>query len=327
MRHLLVSLDLTDGCNFDCVHCCKTLSREVRFMDLALIRRILAQTTALGLPVVVALTGGEPTLHPELEQIIHDIGEAGHRWSIVTNSWQFSDIQDCVQRQRRCLDAVTFSLDGSNERSHDALRRSGSFRRVVAGLCWCQAHGVRTQVNMVITRDNHNELHDMVELTSRLGCRALGLAHCKPTRRALDKGLVMSHQERRRLEELVAGFSDLYRMPVLLAGDHFNPHPVSLCPQLELQSLHVDVKGRVCACCELAAYRGAAAGSSVIADLHSTTLADALCRLAERTGAIIKAKVDRFESGQMSEPDYFLCARCLLGAGIVTKLDADGVEC
>ncbi len=308
---LRVSLELTDGCDFGCVHCFRTLAEHPRFLDLELVRRLLAQLEAVGPVGVVALTGGEPTLHPQLGEIIGAIAEHGHRFGMVTNGWRFRQASAAVEAHRERLDAVSFSLDGATAAVHDRLRRKGSFRRVVEALMHCRERGLPTQVNMVVTPANRHQLHEMAQLVTALGCRALGLAHCMPTPDTVAAGLVMGLGERRRLEADIASLQQTYRLPILLAGDHYDPFALALCPQLALEELHVDVNGRLLACCQLSSYRGGEAGCEVVADLTRTPLAEAMVALADRVAGVIRLKAERLAAGQVDEGDRFICTACL----------------
>jgi MoaA/NifB/PqqE/SkfB family radical SAM enzyme len=190
-------------------------------------------------------------------------------------------------------------------------QRPGSFRRAVEGLLLCRARGLATQINMVVTPSSHKELHAMALLASHLGCRALGLAHCKPTPDAVAAGLVMEPLERIHLETEIAALQSTFTLPILLAGDHYDPDPLALCPQLELRQLHVDHRGFLTACCELAGYRGGEPDSEVIADLATTPLHEAQRLLADRVAAVIGAKIEHLASHQLTPADLFICTRCM----------------
>jgi pyruvate-formate lyase-activating enzyme len=305
-----VSLELTDGCNLRCVHCFKHLQKDMRFLDLALIARLLDQVEALGVDADVGLTGGEPTLHPELEELLALIADHGMTFSMVTNGVRFPSVLPLIERRRDHLGSVIFSLDGATPASNDRLRGPGSSRRVVEGLMMCRERGLATQINFVVTRSNRDELLEIVHLASNLGCRALGLAHCKPTPDARAAGLALDTGERRRLEADIADLQQTFRMPVLLAGDHWDPYPLALCPQLELRELHVDVRGRLTACCELSAFRGGDDGTDIVADLAEVSLGEAMRRLAARTATIAAAKAERLAAGAVTDADRFICTRC-----------------
>lgn len=82
---------------------------------------------------IIAITGGEPLLRPDLADCGHVLREHGFRWGIVTNGMLYNEA-----RHRELLDAgmssVTVSLDGL-EATHNWLRNHPqSFQRALAAL-------------------------------------------------------------------------------------------------------------------------------------------------------------------------------------------------
>lgn len=318
---LRLSVELTDGCNQNCVHCFKSLQKPAKFFDLDLLESIFEQVQELAPSFRVGLTGGEPTLHPELDRVLELVTRRGATYSIVTNGWTFEKVLPLCVEHREGLDAISFSLDSAQAGRNDAIRGEGSFQRAVAGLAACNAHGLPTQINMVMTRQDRQELEAMAMLASNLGCRALGLAHCKLTEMASAAGFVADARVRRHLESDIADLQSVFQLSILLAGDHYDPYPLAQCSQLGLRELHVDVHGRLRMCCELSGYRGAVDDSDVIADLRKTPLAAAVRRLALKAGEVVQAKVARFENGATLEEDRFICTECRRHFGKPVKLE------
>jgi len=314
---LRLSLELTDGCNLRCLHCFKALDTSPRFLDPGLIDRLLVQFEELDIPVRVVLTGGEPTLHPELERILEGLSHRGLPWSIVTNGIDFSAVAALIEAHAATLEALSFSLDGAGEATHDALRGKGSFRKTVAALVHCRERGLPAQINCVVTPDNRNELDELVRLATTLGCRALGLAHCKPTMENESAGRIMSPAERRNLEADIGVMQDLYRLPILLAGDHWAPDPSAGCPQLDLREFHVDVLGRLRACCETAGYRGTQDDLDILLDLNRRPVVEGLEALAETAAGILHERKAILQSGCNNSWDGFLCTACFRRWGII----------
>ncbi len=320
---LRLSFELTDGCNLRCRHCFKTLEPKPRFLEPGLIDRVLDQFEEMGIAVRVALTGGEPTLHPELKRILDVISSRGLPWSLVTNGIDFASVAAVIEDHAETLEALSYSLDGASETTHDTLRGPGTFRRVVAALVHCRERGLPTQVNCVVTPDNAGELDQLVRLTTTLGCRALGLAHCKPTEENRAAGRVMSPARRRALEAEIAAMQNLYRLPILLAGDHWAPDPAARCPQLDLQEFHVDVLGRLRACCETAAYRGVGDRSDVLLDLERHSISEGFNALTKAAAVIARERAAALEKQSGDGWEGFLCTACFRLRGIIDDISIE----
>ncbi|MBI4702207.1 MAG: radical SAM protein [Deltaproteobacteria bacterium] len=110
----------------------------------------------------VTLGGGEPTLHPQWHELGKRLTDQKVRVNIISNGWCWSGAE--LEKARYAgLSNVAFSLDGSEE-AHDAVRRKGSFRRVVAAIDACVAGGMPTSVVTHINRLNYEKLRELRDL-------------------------------------------------------------------------------------------------------------------------------------------------------------------
>jgi organic radical activating enzyme len=100
---------LVDHCNLRCAHCC-TRSPELdeRFVDLGELERDLARAQRVLAPSVFKLTGGEPTLHPEITEAVR-IAKASRIApvvSVTTNGLLAATLPDAFWQ---ALDRMTLS--------------------------------------------------------------------------------------------------------------------------------------------------------------------------------------------------------------------------
>ncbi len=103
-----VSIEVTDACNASCRHCYKRLTG--RRKSLAEIRVDLQDAMRLRPLHSVSLSGGEPTLHPELPEIVRLVKEQGIGVFLLTNGVAF-DAPLAARLRAAGLDAVLFHLD------------------------------------------------------------------------------------------------------------------------------------------------------------------------------------------------------------------------
>ncbi|MCP3956980.1 MAG: radical SAM protein [bacterium] len=304
--------ELTNLCNFSCVHCIRDEDGPKHYLGLEIIEKVLREAGAYRSFHLVYFTGGEPTVHPRFADIIERVVGHDYSYGFVTNGWNFDKILRRIEPFKEHLHAVNLSLDGAREETHDALRRRpGSFRRVMQAVSLCRFHRLSAHINMVVTTANRSEVEEMALLAGRLGCETLNYVHCQPTPDALAAGLVLSPRERRRVEAEIGDLQKTFQLEIVLAGDHYQESLFYQCPQLQMRELNIDYRGFLTACCMLSNYRGGAPDTDVVADLNEVSLFEAHRRLVARFAELNAEKIDRLATVDATETDHFICSHCL----------------
>jgi cyclic pyranopterin phosphate synthase len=170
IRDLRISI--TDRCNFRCVYC---MEPDVRFapreslLTTDEIIRVARIANSLGVRKI-RLTGGEPTLHPELAAIIAGIRAATSvEIAMITNASLLT--RDALRDWRAAgLARVTISIDSLRPDRFARLTRSTSSPcDVLAGIEACLAEGLTPlKLNAVLIRGfNDDEAADLAALARR----------------------------------------------------------------------------------------------------------------------------------------------------------------
>jgi SynChlorMet cassette radical SAM/SPASM protein ScmF len=196
---------LTKGCNLRCRHCWiaprfqgeETASPS---LDLGTFRSILSQAKPLGLDRV-KLTGGEPLIHPRIDDILDIIRAEGFRLVVETNGTRCT--AELVERIKACADPfVSVSLDGSDKETHEWVRGvKGCFDASVDGVRRLALAGLNPQVIMSVMRGNRDQLESMVRLAESLGAGSVKFNVVQPTARG---ELMHAQGDTLAIEELIA---------------------------------------------------------------------------------------------------------------------------
>ncbi|MBM4112966.1 MAG: radical SAM protein, partial [Phycisphaerae bacterium] len=167
-------LSITDRCNFRCVYC---LDPGVRFAPprtlLSVDEMLLLAEVCVDLGIDrIRVTGGEPTLHPELERILRSLSSLPLRdLSMTTNGALAS--RDSMRRWRDAgLRRLTFSLDAVSERGFERITRSRvPVSTVIEAIETAIELGLSpVKVNAVVMRGrNEEEVPALAALSRRLG--------------------------------------------------------------------------------------------------------------------------------------------------------------
>jgi MoaA/NifB/PqqE/SkfB family radical SAM enzyme len=125
----------------------------------------------------VNFTGGEPTLRPDLEGIVHHASHLGMWTSVVTNGGTLT--RERVRSLKRAgLDSLMISVDSPDPATHDRIRGvAGLHRRVLESLRVLSEEfltGLRMGGLMcVLARHNIDDIRRIVALADELGVYVL----------------------------------------------------------------------------------------------------------------------------------------------------------
>ncbi|MBU2488549.1 MAG: radical SAM protein [Proteobacteria bacterium] len=164
-----VFLHILTGCNLRCRHC--YINPEQHGSGMAPLAQIEAWLTALAdpqTPTNVVFLGGEPTLHPDLPAAIRAARRLGYASVTVdTNGYLFHDFLDKISPGE--VDFLSFSLDGPDPATNDAIRGAGCFAACTQGIRRAVEKGFAVSVIYTVSSENARELPRMPVLLKDLG--------------------------------------------------------------------------------------------------------------------------------------------------------------
>ncbi len=206
-RPLVVSFELTHSCTADCLHCDKGKIKPepeglLRAEDYGRLRGQLK-------PMAVQLSGGEPLLRRDLEDIAHAVKEpSGLPYLIlVTNGRLFTEEKYLALRALG-VNQFSISLDFPDER-HDEFRQSpGLYRHLEKLVPTLAAHGFDdVALNTAITRENLPALRGIYERATQWGV-SISYSAYTPLRTRSMEHYIQSEDDlallRRTLDDLLA---------------------------------------------------------------------------------------------------------------------------
>ena len=125
-------------CNHDCTFCfaARTMFDAKKTprtrIDVARLLEIVGEMQSLGLRAVTLVGAGEPTLHPQLADIIEGIGGLGVGVAMFTNGSCITD--ETAEAIAKHCTFVRFSMTGATPKIHNLVHRNDDFQRVVANI-------------------------------------------------------------------------------------------------------------------------------------------------------------------------------------------------
>ena len=313
-----IAFHLTDRCQLDCQHCLRDPGLTPKDLPLELVRRVLAQAREVYRSGHVALTGGEPTLHPELAGVLDAIVEHGFTWHLVTNARRFERLLALLKEvpaRRERLTAVDFSLDGADQATHDTIRGEGSFRDVMRGVTLCVAHRIPFVLQAVVNARNAHQIEAFGLLAANLQAARVTFGMMQPTGTHLDRELYLSAHAWRTVQDRILRLRDVLKIEVGMPEGFAGEQLFHVCEPWQSQQLHVDVAGQLNLCCQHSGIPGGAGEeggrTDVAGSLHEMSLVEAHARLLRIIHQAQADKLARLAAGPPSEWERFPCNDCL----------------
>jgi len=117
---------------------------------------------------MVALSGGEPLLHPEWAQIAQLLKSRGLKLWLLTSGLSLAKH---ARRASALFDCITVSLDGTNRETYAAIRGLDAFDKVLEGIRAAATYGVAPSIRVTLQRANYRQLPLFVDLARAVGAR------------------------------------------------------------------------------------------------------------------------------------------------------------
>ncbi len=175
----LLAVNLTRRCNLACSHCyldANTLKNggpDELSTDEA--KDLLTQVAQRGTDTMVVLTGGEPLLRPDLDELVAH-GTALGLSVVIGSNGVLLDRARVRELKTAGAMGVGISLDSLDPARHDAFRgRPGAWQQTLSAMDACRTEGLPFQVHFSVTEGNADEVPGMIDFARAIGARVLNV--------------------------------------------------------------------------------------------------------------------------------------------------------
>ncbi len=164
---VLSEVALTYRCNLKCTFCytgCGCTANPVgsqREMTVGQVKQVLWKIFHQAKVPSVSFTGGEPTLVPELPDLVAYAKALGMRVNLITNGTKISR-QLANELADKGLDSAQVSIEGVTAATHDkVVGLAGAFEKSVRAFGYLKDAGVLTHSNTTLTSENFEECMEL----------------------------------------------------------------------------------------------------------------------------------------------------------------------
>jgi len=204
----LLAINLTRRCNLACAHCYMDAGTRDQGgpeeLSTTEVEALLDQVADRSSDTMVVLTGGEPLLRRDLEQLVAHGNGLGLAMVVGTNGVLLNETRVATLKQAGVL-GMGISLDSLDPGFHDDFRGCpGSWEKTLASMEACRQAGLPFQVHFSVTEANADEVPAMIAFARSVGAHVLNVFFLVCTGRGESMSDISAATYERVLEQLVS---------------------------------------------------------------------------------------------------------------------------
>lgn len=192
----LIDISITKRCNLCCEYCYASASPQIdsnEELTVEEFKDIFKQIDDLNVHRI-SLSGGEPFVRNDFFNILEEAVKYKFCTIINTNATLITD-SIAKRLTKYNFDRICVTLDGSNAKTHDFYRGSGSFEKTLAGIKNLKKYNLPVSTLFTLNNNNIENLIDCIKFNEDLGIEYMSVMVLCPTGRASSKDLLVKKEQ------------------------------------------------------------------------------------------------------------------------------------
>lgn len=181
-------------CNLKCKWCYAREACDDQQMDFEKAKAIAERLSSRKVKKVV-LIGGEPTLYPNLIDLIRYIKDKGMHVSIATNGKKFRDLEFAESIVKAGVSGINISLKSNSERGYINDTGTTGFEDALKGYDNLKISGFKASVSYVIIDGDRRKFKNLIEVLKEREIDNIGLQFVKPALELTESSNIMDIRE------------------------------------------------------------------------------------------------------------------------------------
>ncbi|MBN8704588.1 MAG: radical SAM protein [Bacteroidetes bacterium] len=165
MKPILANYYVTNKCNASCDFCDIWEDFKSPFINLDDAEKNLTDLKKLGVKVI-DFTGGEPLLHPNIDELLRMAKSKGFLTTITSNGLLYPKKAESI---KGLIDLLHFSLDSPIKEEHDLHRGVKCFDFVFTSIELALSLGEKPDLHFTVRNENVHHLPEMLSLARKHG--------------------------------------------------------------------------------------------------------------------------------------------------------------
>jgi pyrroloquinoline quinone biosynthesis protein E len=245
--------ELTHRCPLHCPYCSNPLELIARDGEMSTEqwKSVITQARELGV-LQIHLSGGEPLARPDLPELVQHASDLGCYVNLVTSGLGLTEarLADLVDRG---IAHIQLSVQAADAKRADLIAgtRAHDHKIVVAGMI--KKAELPLSVNVVLHKENHDQLAGIIDVAERMGADRLELANTQYYGWALRNrdALMPTPEQLAAAEPIVRAAAERLREKmqiIYVVADYYEPYPKPCMYGWGARQLTVAPNGNVLPC-------------------------------------------------------------------------------
>ena len=164
---MVTMLEPLEMCNLSCVGCGRIREYKAMMSKMMPVDEAIAAVEESGAPIV-SIAGGEPTIHPQISDIINELIRRKYFIYCCSNGLLMERVMKKIQPSKYFCWVV--HMDGMEEKHDESVDRKGVFKKAKAAIASALNQGYRVCTNTTIFRGSDVEdLHELFRTMTAMG--------------------------------------------------------------------------------------------------------------------------------------------------------------
>ncbi|MEF2175667.1 MAG: radical SAM protein [Candidatus Absconditabacteria bacterium] len=189
-----VTFNITNKCNFKCIHCYNDSGININFKDSELsiikIKLILDELKSIGV-IFISINGGEPLIRNDIFEILKYCKKLGFIVNLNTNG-SLITYKVATQLYDIGITDIDISYHVDNEEHFQEFTLVKGFDKVKKGIANLIKVGILPSIAMTITNYNADFVHKSIKELSKIGINSIHTIVLVERGRAKDKKLTIN---------------------------------------------------------------------------------------------------------------------------------------
>ncbi len=194
---LVTMLEPLEMCNLACVGCGRIREYQPVIDKMMPVDVALDAVKESGAPIV-SIAGGEPTIHPKIDEIINRLIDQKYFVYCCTNGLLLDRMLPKIPPSKYFCWVI--HMDGMEEKHDESVARKGVFKKAVQGMELALSQGYRVCTNTTIFKNSDVEdLWEMFRLVKEIGVEGSMISPGYDFEDAPDRDLFLTRRESKNI--------------------------------------------------------------------------------------------------------------------------------